>query len=465
MASYSGLLGGLEIARRALSAHQAGLSTTGHNIANANTPGFSRQQVELEATMPMSSPNGQVGTGVNLVRVRRLRDAFLDTQFRQETHSFGRGEISEQTLEHVEVIFNEPSEWGLGNALGRFWESFEELANQPENTAARVNLKEQTDALTGHFNQLDGQLKALRRNVDDTIRKKIEEINEIASGIARLNEVIAGVELNGTSANDLRDQQDLLLDQLSKMADIQTFDQSSGSVTVKIGALGLVEHSEVNRLLVDPFTDDGMSLAGIVFEEGRIPAMIRDGELKGLLEARDDVIPVQLDGLNTLAAELVSAVNELHRGGYGLDGSTGVDFFNPDGVTAQTIALSSQIVADGNKIAASSDGTLGSNGNALAIGALRFERRLNGGGATFDDYYNSMVGTLGIRSREAQNVRKSQELLINQLDNRRESVKGVSIDEEVTNLIRYQHAYQAAARMITVMDEALDLIINRMGAR
>ena len=465
MPSYTGLLGGLEIARRALFTHQAGLNTTGHNIANANTPGFSRQQIELEASMPTSSPEGQFGTGVNLVRVRRLRDAFLDTQFRHENQSFGRGEILEQTLEHVEVILDEPSEWGLSDALGRFWESFEELANQPENTAARVNLKEQTSALTAHFIQLDSQLRTLRRNVDDTIRKKIDQINEIASGIARLNEVIAGAELNGTSANDLRDRQDLLLDRLSKIVDIQTFDQSNGSVTVKIGSLELVEHNEVNRLLVDPFTDDGMSLAGIVFEQGRIPAAIQDGELKGLLEARDDVIPTQLEGLNTLAAALVRSVNELHRGGYGLDGSTGLDFFNPDGVTARTIALSSQIAADGNKIAASSDGSAGDNGNALAIGALRFERSLNGGGATFDDYYNSMVGTLGIQSREAQNARKSQELLINQLDNRRESVKGVSIDEEVTNLIRYQHAYQAAARIITVMDEALDLIINRMGAR
>jgi len=232
-------------------------------------------------------------------------------------------------------------------------------------------------------------------------------------------------------------------------------------VAVKVGSLAFVENSEVNRLVVDPFTDDGMSLAGIVFEEGGITATIRDGELKGLLEVRDDVIPTQLEGLNQLAAELVSAVNELHRGGYALDGSTGVDFFNPDGTTARTIGLSSQIAVDVNKIAASSDGSPGDNGNALAIAGLRFDRRLNG--ATFDDYYNSMVGILGIRSREAQKVRKSQELMIHQLDNRRESVKSVSIDEEVTNLIRYQHAYQAAARMVTVMDEMLDTLINQLG--
>ena len=257
---------------------------------------------------------------------------------------------------------------------------------------------------------------------------------------------------------------DYLIDQLSTLVDVNVRDEKYGVSSVSVGSMVLVDGDRALQIGVEVVNDGGNLKHNLMWQGTKVSFDNIDGRLKGLMDSRDETIPRYLEQLNTLARTLVEEVNTLHRSGYGLDGSTGTNFFDPRYTDAITIQVNTQIVSNPSRIAAAQVADAESDNRiALAIAALQDAKVMDNGGVTIGDFYASVIGSLGVETREATSFTAGFEMLVAQIDNARQSVQGVSLDEEMANLIRSQHAYDAAARVITAMDEALDTVIYRMG--
>ncbi|MEO3947269.1 flagellar hook-associated protein FlgK [Gorillibacterium sp. CAU 1737] len=512
---------GLEIAKRSLFSQQTALQTTGHNIANTNTKGYSRQVVNLVASRPLeavgmssSAVPGQIGQGVEFSAINRIRERFLDSQFYNENKNYGDWSVRQDTLEKLETIMNEPSDTSIRTVMEKFWNSWQELSKAPENLTARAVVKENALALTDAFNHVSGQLSDLNSDLTENIKVKATQIDTMLNQIVSLNKEIRRVEGLGNDANDLRDQRDLLADDLSKMINIKVTDTANG-YNITMGNTGLVTGPTLNANVDSDFLEDAVTSGELT-----------SGEVRGLIDSRDNVVASfqkQLDtmvktlvegdvkvtlpagsvlragtDLNPSAAPVtlsadtevtVKGINGLHQLGYSLNGditSPGEPFFTlKDGATefsAASITVNPKITKNVENIASSlrtfndTDGTTkvvkGNNGLALLLSGLSTksfnfdpantgETVLNGG--TIDEFFRAFVGEIGVQSQEAQRQASNQKLLVDQVDSRRQSVSGVSLDEEMANMIKYQHAYNAAARSMTSFDECLDKVINGMG--
>jgi len=458
---------GLETAMRALRAQQRALDVTGHNIANANTPGFTRQRAVLATTEPFPMPTynrplatGQLGTGVTVESILRVRDAFLDTQIRKESFSLGEWEAVEGALQQIEIIFSEPSESGLNEVMGEFWGAWQELSKNPESLVARASLKEQSVTLANAINHIYSQLDELRSNLDGNVKIKVEQTNTIARQIRDMNEQIIKIESGGDNANDLRDKRDLLLDELSKIINFTAVESDRGGVAIYVHGKPLVSDINITELTTqaNPLNN---GLLDVVWSDNLSLVQIEKGNLKGTLNARDNYIPHYMNELDSLAGALITEVNNLHNVGFALDGvTTGLDFFT--GTGAADIAVN-PVFSDLTLIAASQGGEAGDGLNALDIAQLKDALIMSGNAATFADFYKSTIATLGVESQEATRLVANEKLLVEQLTNRREAVSSVSLDEEVINMLKYQRGYEAASRMVNVMDEMLDRLINGTG--
>jgi flagellar hook-associated protein 1 FlgK len=523
---------GIETAKRALFTQQAALQTTGHNIANANTAGFSRQVVNMAASKPMeaiglmrSTSAGQIGTGVEVGTVTRIREQFLDDQFRNENKSSGNFNIQSDTLSKLESIMNEPTDTGIRTVLDNFWKSWSDLSKDPENVTGRKIVRETAASLVDAFNYTSKQLNDLSSDLTNNISIKSTEINTKASTIADLNSQITKVEGMGDNANDLRDQRDLLTDELSKIINIQVKDTPEG-YTINMGNINLVTSTTTI-----PTTADSLTAASLSGD-------LNSGEVQGMIVSRDNYVSDYQKQLNTLADTIangeititiptgsvlpegtilnvidntvsppttipttftgasrtlaadvtatVKGLNGLHKLGYasGNPLEAAGDFFTTNdsssAITAGNLQVNSTIMNDPNKIATSFRTQVvggvetvvnGNNKLALLISQLpdtKFAFNNTGtSGAiakgTINDYFSSIVGQLGVQTQAATTKTLNQQTMVDQVDSRRQSVSGVSLDEEMANLIKFQHAYAAAARVMTTFDQNLDKVINSMG--
>ncbi len=459
-----GLFQSLELGKRALLTHQMSMQTVGHNIANVNTAGYRRQRVTVTSTLPDVQTYGILGTGIKATDVRHMRDLFLGNQFRQNNKSLGQWAYSSKTFDQVEALFNEPGDATMGTLLNDFWGGWSELSTEPENASYREAVLEQSNLLVNGLHEMARQLTALQDSVDRDLVNLTTEVNRLAKEIGRLNRDIKRSELGGIQANDLRDYRDVLIDQLSGIIDVNTSKNDDGSMIVYIGAMALVDGDKVLAIDTEVINDKGTIKHELVWAGTSISFKNLNGQIKGLLESRDVIIPDYLEKLDQIAQTLVEEVNSLHRSGYGLDNSTGINFFDSRFTTAATIRISDVVLNDTDKIAAASlQDSVGDNTIALALYGLRNQLIMKGNSITMNDFYNSLVGTLGVETREAQSFTDNYELLGHQINNARQSVEGVSLDEEMANLVKFQHAYDAAARVITAVDQALDTVIHGMG--
>lgn len=458
---------GINVALRALMAQQMAIDVTNHNIANANTEGFSRQDVHMVASAPFPLPSlsrlmvpGQMGTGVEVDQVRRIRDAYLDLQVRSELLKHGYWTTAQEIIRKVEVVFGEPGERALSAQLDRFWNAWQQLSSDPQNQAVRAYVREQGASLAATFNHLASQLEAVRSNINYDLQVKVDQVNSLASRIAALNLQISKVEVTGDKANDLRDQRDLLLDELSGLLRVSYQERPNGFVDVFVDGRALVSGERSNPIaLRTDATGDGLvawASDGQVVDSG-------GGEIGANIEFRDGFLAQQRAAVDALAVAVMSEVNARHQTGYGLNGSTGVDFFS--GTGAADMSLSAAVQGDLNNIAASGfPSAPGDNSVALGIARLARDTVSVGGQSTsIGTYYRSVITSLGVKGQEAQNMVDSEESILVHLKKQKDSVSGVSLDEEAANLIKFQHAYNAAARAMTVFDELLDRLINGTG--
>lgn len=524
---------GIETARRSLFAQQTALYTTGHNIANANTKGYTRQIVNLTASRPIeavglmrSNAPGQLGTGVEFDYIKRVREDFLDQQFYNENSSLGAWTVRKDTLEKIEAIINEPSENGIRQTIEGFWNAWQELSKNPENITSRILVKERALAMTDALNHTSQKLSEMDRDLTENIKVQAAQADTMLRQIAQLNREIFRVEGLGNNPNDLKDQRDLLVDNLSEIMNV-TIDRNAEGYTLSMGDEVLVDGVEKEADVDSAWLEEQ-------FQDGNLIA----GEVHGMIYSRDVHVGNYTDQLDAMVQALVqgevevtlpegmvipdgmtvggetysgsvedrtltedttvtlNGINGVHELGYIFgDAEKRVPFFSQKAGhtewTADSLTVNPEIVDYVLNISSSSrvveeaavdengDPTTvetvvrGNNDIALLISDLRtgsFSFPQDSSSAqpvldegSFDEFFRSMIGELGIQTEEATRQANNQSILKEQVDSRRMAVSGVSLDEEMANMIKYQHAYNAAARSMTMCDEVLDKVINGMG--
>lgn len=459
------ITGLLNIGRSSLQVNQTALQVTSNNIANVNTPGYSRQKLILETTRPFMTGAGAIGTGVRAVEISRVYDRFLSFQAKSEREDYGRLSAEKDSISQVEDIFNEISGSGIKERLADFFNSIQDLSNNAGGYAERSQVLAKGEDLSYAIRSKATDLKTVRNTIDNDVRNKIGDINTITAGIADLNEKIAGQEMGGGKANDLRDKRDGLMADLSNLIDYNAIEDQSGQVSIFVGKGNvLVEGKNYNTLtgVVNAANDN---LTDIHISNGsgttNLTADISGGSLKGLLNVRDTDIPGFLDRLNSFASNLITEFNNQHALGSDLNGAAGGQFFSTPtaGNEAGTISVA---ITDPNKIAAAAfpSGGAADNRNALLLGEIRSKGIAALGNSNLDSYYGAMVSDIGIRSQQASKGFEFQKFTKEQVETRMDSVSGVSLDEEAADLIKFQRAYEAAAKLIAVGDEIMQTILD-----
>ncbi len=452
----SGLSVILETARRALMANRVAMDTVGHNVANASTPGYTRQRVDLTATTPLRTQVGFLGTGVEVQAITRIREQFIDTQIRSTNDMLGKATSQQTILSQIEAIINEPSEYGLANQLDAFFNAFQNLAVHPEESAYRNAVLQQADSITKIFHQYDSNFKQLQQDLKTDVATKIQTINSLVKTINELDLKIIEAAASGIEPNDLRDKRDYAIQELSKIVRVNVSEDARGSVLVAVG--GVVIASKSGYVELDTRMN-GNSIEVFSTESNRT-IQINSGSLGGVLEEYNTTIPSYLDRLNTLATTLINQVNAVHSAGYGIGNPppTGYNFFV--GTDAFDIEVNPELIENPNRIATSGTGAPGDNSIAIALSNIRKQPVLNGGSATIPQYYSAFVSDLGSAIDSANKLLTTQNLILSQLEVQRAAVSGVSIDEEMTNMIKFQRAFDASARMVHTVDEMFQTLLN-----
>jgi flagellar hook-associated protein 1 FlgK len=569
---------GLDIGSSALRSAQQLLNTAAHNVANANTPGYSRQRVNVVASAPYTFPAfnrsglpGQIGSGVTVAAITRVRDNFLDLQVQAQTALQGEWDTRQQELSKVESIFPEPSDSGLGNVISKYWSAWQDVASDPTSAAARTALTEQASSLAMELNRDSTQLSMIATGIDSQVNQQIITVNDLAKQIASLNGQIQRVTITGDHANDLLDQREQLLEQLSAIVPATTMTLQDGTMTVLVGGTDLVSNVSARQLVGQT---DGAGHVTPTWADGGAVAL-PSGQMKALLAVRDVDLAGYRAQLDSLAKGIADATNTLHERGVDANGNAGQAIFTYNaGNVAATLAVNPTVAGDPRLVAAAasatspgdgsvagliadlsnarsySAGVAGANlvggmdlttnttarlmtitadtavaqtytfsgsGNSLTLAGadgstqtltvsdmalggtqtLNFDQvgvkltigatsaaksgaslvsdfttsgqntivaaSLYAPSQTTTDFYAALVGKIGTASAQSGEMSKNQQLVVDQLTTRVQEVSGVSLDEEATDMIRFQHAYQAAARVITAMDEMLNTLINGTG--
>jgi len=460
-----GIYGLIDIAISSLRTAKTALMATGDNISNAENPKFTRREVVFQEKPPIISLPILIGRGAEVIKIKRAYDSFLAKQWQQELGTLGYYEVKKQALNRLENIFNETQGGGLSEALDAFWNAWEDVAADPTSMVNRYNLVNKTKTLTATFQKMSADIKELQEDTDTEIKGMVDKINIITRQIAYLNEKITEVEIKGVDANNFRDERDDLVRQLAELADVTAFEEER-QVTVLIGGVPVVERNRAFSLSAETNTSGFYNIVwtGVDNLEIDITNRITKGKIGGYLEARDEILPYYLDELDKLAYNLVNEINTQHQAGYGLDNSTGNDFF--ESLTAvsdaaQHISLNSVIENSPDKIAAASAaGEPGNNQNVLAIIALKDLEISALGNTNFNDFYQSLVGLVGSASQESNLNLEHQESVLKDIQDSFDTVSGVSMDEEAANLVKFQQMYTASAKLISIADEMMKTLIN-----
>ena len=458
----SSLFGTMSVALQSLLTQQGAMEVVANNIANANTPGYSREVPILEESPPILSGNTMVGTGVTLQSVQSVRDNILDLRIDQETSQQSSLNSYVDSMNQVQALFNETQGTGLQTDLSNFFNSFQSLATDPTSSSLRQAAIIAGQDLAGAFSQTSDNLSTIQQGLDQSVVQTVQQVNQLTAQVANLNQQIQMVSNSGDNPGSLEDQRDEALTNLSNLIDTAVVYANNGtvSVTTTNGAL-LVSGNQSDALTTQINSATGMN---DVYAQGTdITSTIAGGQLQGLISARDSGIPSAQSSLDNLAAGLISAVNQQQKAGYDLNGAQGTDFFTPftpptPGSNAGAAATMTVALTNPDQVAASSDGTQGDNGNATALADLQNASIVSG--QTAGDYYSNLIDQVGNDVSNATSEQEAVGLVLQQLTNQQQSISGVSLDEEATNLITYQQAYEAAARVISTVDELNEATID-----
>ncbi|MBI3304562.1 MAG: flagellar hook-associated protein FlgK [Deltaproteobacteria bacterium] len=462
------ILSVLNIGALAMGAQQQAVQTAGHNLANVDTPGFARQRVNLATAVPVNTGPFFLGQGVHAESITGVVDNFLEAQLVTLNGNLGSAEAEHRALVQVADAFPTSEGSAIGPALDAFFGALSELANNPAGQAERVNLLGRARALGDTLRHTRETLTTVQADLDLALAATVRRVNVLLPQIAALNGQITTGESSGARANDFRDQRQRLLQELSHLTGATVFEQSDGQVNVQVDGVLLVSGTQAASLDDSSLNPSGLrvvtykSPAGTRFDA---TALLTKGEIGSLILTRDTTIPGFLGTLDQFAKTLVDVVNAQHALGFDLNGTAGGDFFMPIAAVAGAaglVAVDSAIVADPRRIAAAQTaaGAPGDNRNALALVNLQTTTQAALGNLSLGDYFRALVGNVGQQVQSSQDAFTFQQSLLTQTQARRESLSGVNIDEEMTNLIKFQRAFEAASRLIQVGDEMYQSVIE-----
>jgi flagellar hook-associated protein 1 FlgK len=455
MSSISGLL---NIAREALMTSQAELDTTSHNIANANTDGYTKQKVVTEAATPIQTTYGFLGSGVQIESVESVRDAFVDQQVTNSNSDLSQATIEQQTMSNVESIFNDSSGDGLSDQLNALFSAFQSLAQSPEDSGVRQTVMQAGQQVATTFNVMNNELQNIEYQVGQEINSDVGKINQLSATIADINSKILASGGASKASPDLQDEMDNSVSQLSGLVNVKVTTDPTGVTNVTAGGTVIVAAGTAYAFKATQ-TSSGITVGR---SDSSQSATISSGELSGLLSSYNGTISSFANQLDNIANTLVQTVNAFHSTGYtlstnGTPAQTGEDFFV--GNSAGSIAVSSDIVSNLNNIAASSSGDPGDGGNATAIANVLNAPVMSDGQSIVNEY-QGLVGQVGIASQQASDSVQTLQVSQNQMTAFQNSISGVSLDEELTNMIQYQHSFEAAAKVVTTTDAMYETIIG-----
>ncbi len=450
-----GIFGILSLGKQGIFASQFGLNTTSNNITNANTPGYARERANFIAAYPQQTVYGPIGNGVDIASLQRLRDRSLDFQYWSQHSFLGNAESKEKYLNQIQNIFNDLNEDGFSNALDDFWSSWMNLSNQPADMASRSIVIEKSQALVSKFHEKASRLQSLSGSMVKDIQMTLDRINTLCQQIADANGKIVQTNRSKFKNVTLMDKRDQLIDQLSILVHVNATDGKNGVTNVSVGSISLVDGATVTPLQLD----QSKTQLALKFKNGND---IQDigGKIGGLLEIKNQVISKIQKKLNDFAKNFVTSVNTIHKKYYGLDAYDGRNFFDPSGLSADTIAINRKLVKDPKQIAVSSDGSIGDNSGAMAMAALKDQTIMNSGVSTFSEFYGQLISEIGEKANQNALSISENKAIVQSLDNQRQSVMGVSIEEEMVNMIKYQHSLQASSKIISATDEMIQSILN-----
>lgn len=476
----SGLFGSLNSATSGMTSAQTVLQTISHNVANANTDGYSKQRVTLETNNPFNKSGvGQLGTGVRVSGVIRVVDDAVVEQLRDENSTLAKFESKSDALQQLEAIFNEPSKTGLSNNLSEVFASWTYLGSNPEIATAKTMAVQNSETMTDTMNHMATQLEKLQGNTIKGIEQDVKDFNTKLEQLHSLNKQVSYSISSGQTPNDLLDKQDALLSEMSELAGVEVKFDEMRQATVSIGGQELLTPTSMQKLAVadQPNSDGKIVLARNTTKE----IVLTSGSAKGSQEALAEVNH-QVKNLNEFAYTFATAVNTIHSGGK----ENGELFFDlgTDTNYAKNISVKAELVKDPGKVNSGKSldkPAAGDGSRAQAIADLQNTKLVYSSNATFEyddatmtikdqadgtsvsNGYNDIVTEIGITKQQSDNMFSSQEDLVQLLNQRRQSISGVSINEEVASMIQHQSAFQANSRMISTISEMLDTLINRTG--
>lgn len=441
----------VEIAVSGMRAAQLGIEVTAHNVANVNSTGYTRQRVNLVAATTLVTRSTLIGGGVDVAGVQRIADEFTARQIRNQTTSLGYHSTLYDRLSDVEAIFNEVRGGGLGDSFNAFYDAIADLAGQPEDSSIRQMVLNTGQHVASSLQQYRQRVAATLKETRQDINYQIDQVNNKLTRLAELNGLMAGATKIGINVSDLQDQRDVLLEELSSQLNCSmSVDGGTGMASIAIDGQAILLGVTARHLKA--------TAIGVEIEESGEAVTIESGEIGALLELRDQVLPDYITKLDNLATAVIDQFNAIHSTYQGLDGSTGLDLFT--GNDASDIAVNSVILAAPEKLAVSGTGEVGDNAGAQALLDARELGVASLGGASFEDYHRSIVSAIASETAAAQGQDDGINVILDQLRSRRDSTNGVSIDEELTNLIRFQQAYNASARLVSIVDEMIQTLLN-----
>lgn len=441
----------MSIAGTGLQASQGALNVTANNISNSDTPGYTREVVNLTQSPTIQENNLQVGTGVTFQGFTSVRNEVLQLQINDQTQQANSSLAQSNALQQLETGFS--STTGIGADMTAFFDSISQLSTNPSSTALRQTVMSNATNVVNDFHAAATSISQLQTGLDETVPKSTTEINQLSTQIATLNQQIATA--GAQSAGPLIDQRDQLVSQLSQLTNVQTTNASNNQVTLTTGNGTPLVVGNQAFTLTSAVGSDGLQH---VYQNNQdITSTLTGGSLGGTLQVRDTELPAIQGKLDTLASQFSSAVNTANQSGFDLTGAAGQAFFSTAGTSgaAATIQLA---LTSSSQIAASSDGSSGSGGNLSKL--LAVQTTALPSGMTPVDAYSDLVYTVGNASAQAQTSNTAANATLSQLQAQQASVSGVSIDQETTNMIQYQQAYQAAAKVISTVDSLYQILIT-----
>ncbi|MGD9549151.1 MAG: flagellar hook-associated protein FlgK [Candidatus Krumholzibacteriia bacterium] len=453
----SGLSSIMDTSLSALYAAQAGLATTGHNIANANTPGYSRQTVLYAARRPDLLPYGAIGRGVEVQGIRRIQDDFLLNNLRAQSARYESYAAMDTTLYEIEAIMGSVDNDHLGDALNNFFNSWNALAQPPVNTSLKEDVVTNAVSLVNDFHSVSDSLDDLEADIEVGIQSEIANLNRLLTQVADMNKQIMASETNGEPANDLRDQRDYLITEVSKIAQVSVHEREDGTKDVILAGRTMVVRDSVT--LFEPTyekTADGYQMT-IVTQGTLQKVALSDGKLSGLLESRDTHVASVREQLDAVAAQLIEDVNALHTQGR-TSLSSGQAFFTGDSM--HTIGVNEAILANSDLVAMGRSGADGDTALAQEIADLANAGRGGVGTKSVTDNYRAFLTNVASKRASYEFMVENQQNVVASLETRLASVAGVSLDEEGANMVKFQNSYNAAAKVISTVQELYDTLLN-----